>query len=66
MHSLLTDYDSADCSFEEFCGEYGYDTDSRRAERIHRAVQEQARQMRRLLGDDLKTFLDALQEQDRY
>ena len=66
MHSHLTDYYSADYSFEEFCGEYGYDTDSRRAERIHRAVQEQARQMRRLLGDDLETFLDALQKQDRY
>ncbi len=66
MWSLLVDHYSADYSFEEFCDEFGYDMDSRRAERTHRAVQEQARQMRRLLGEDLQAFLDALQEQDRY
>ncbi|MCD7896389.1 MAG: hypothetical protein LUG50_06895 [Planctomycetaceae bacterium] len=66
MFSLLIDHYSADDDFEEFCAEYGYDTDSRRAERIYRAVQEQARQMRRLLGDDLHAFLEALQEQERY
>lgn len=66
MWSLLVDYDSADYDFDEFCAEFGYDNDSRRAERIHNAVKEQARQMRRLLGDDLQAFLSALQEQNRY
>ena len=36
--------------FADWCGEYGYDIDSRRAERIWRACQRQAKQLRTLLG----------------
>ena len=38
-------------SFEEWCSEYGYDTDSRKAERIFKACARQAAALRRLLGD---------------
>ena len=38
-------------SFEEWCGEYGYDTDSRRAERIYNTIAEQSKQLRHFLGD---------------
>lgn len=39
--------------FEDWCGEYGYDTDSRRAERTYRTCRRQAARLKRLLGDDL-------------
>jgi len=38
-------------TFEEFCGEYGYETDSRKAERIYRACGRAAAALKRLLGD---------------
>jgi hypothetical protein len=38
--------------FEDWCGEYGYDTDSRKAERTYRTVQRQAKKLRAFLGDD--------------
>jgi hypothetical protein len=37
--------------FADWCGDYGYDTDSRRAERTHRAVARQAAELRRFLGE---------------
>ncbi len=42
-------YDSAR-TFEEWAGDYGYDTDSRRAERMYREISEQAHALRLLLG----------------
>lgn len=38
-------------SFEEWCGDYGYDTDSRRAERTYKAVEKQSRKLRNFLGE---------------
>ncbi len=38
-------------SFETFCGEYGYDTDSRRAESTYNACRDTSAAMRRLLGE---------------
>lgn len=40
-------------SFEEWCGEYGYDTDSRKAERTYRTIEKQADSLKRLLGEEL-------------
>lgn len=39
MLTCLTKYDPG--SFENFCGEFGYDTDSRKAERTYNAVREE-------------------------
>lgn len=39
-------------SFEDFCAEYGYDTDSRTAERTYNEMLEQDRQLRRLFTLD--------------
>ncbi len=52
LESLCMDASGADQSFDEWCSDYGYDTDSRKAERTYRSVQEQTRRLRRLLGDD--------------
>ena len=40
-------------SFEEWCSEYGYDTDSRKAERIYKVCVRQAGKLRTFLGVDL-------------
>lgn len=40
-------------SFEDWCGEYGYDTDSRKAERTYKEVKTQTEKLRRFLGDNL-------------
>lgn len=39
-------------NFEDWCSDYGYDDDSRTAERIYRAIAEQAKGLRHFLGDD--------------
>ncbi len=39
-------------SFEDWASEYGYDLDSRKAEKIYRTVKRQAEQLKRTLGDD--------------
>ena len=40
-------------SFDDWCAEYGYDTDSRSAKRVFKAVERQSKQLRRFLGDSL-------------
>lgn len=43
-------YDDAR-DFSDWCSEYGYDDDSRTAERTYNMIAEQSKQLRRLLGD---------------
>ena len=43
--------------FEEFCRGFGYDTDSRKAERTHKACLKIRSNMKRLLGPDFEMFL---------
>jgi hypothetical protein len=59
LECLLSDSAGADNTFEDFCSEFGYDTDSRKAERIYKQCQEVRENMERLLGDDFETFLYA-------
>ena len=44
-------------TFEEFCFSLGYDSDSRKAEKLYKAVQRQTDKLRRFLGADLFTEL---------
>lgn len=57
LESLLSDASSADQSFEDWCGDYGYDTDSRKAERMYRAVVAQTAKLRRFLGEHFDAFM---------
>lgn len=50
LSSLLLDASGPE-DFTDWCGDYGYDTDSRRAERTFKACQVIARKLRRFLGD---------------
>ena len=56
IFSCLTKYDPG--TFENFCWEYGYDEDSRKAERIYNGVVKEWKAVERLFGD----CLEALQE----
>ncbi len=44
-------------SFEDWCGEYGYDTDSRKAEKIFKTCERQAEKLKAFLGHLYKTLL---------
>ena len=57
LECLLSDESSADQSFEEWCSDYGYDTDSRQAERTYKAVRSKSKKLRRLLGGNLAGIL---------
>jgi hypothetical protein len=59
LDCLLSDARAGEQSFEEFCTEFGYDADSRRAEATWRACRRAGRGLRRLLGADYETFLSA-------
>ncbi len=60
---LMSDASSGESgSFEEFCSEFGYSTDSRRAETTYRACQASAKAMRRILGSDFETVAVAASE----
>lgn len=58
MHSLIGDAQAGDQSFGDFCADLGYDTDSRRAERIYKGCQRIGTQLSALFGAD---FFEALQ-----
>jgi len=45
-------------TFEDFCSEFGYDTDSKKAEKIYFAVQKEFAGIKKLFGD----VMDDLQE----
>lgn len=44
-------------NFEDWAADYGYDTDSRKAETIYTEIKKQAQELRDLLGDDLYQVL---------
>jgi hypothetical protein len=58
---LLSDASGFESSrtFEEWCSDYGYDTDSRRAERTYKAIEAQSVKLRRFLGDRFEEFARA-------
>ena len=52
LEALARDYDPNDMSFEEFCSEFGYDEDSRKAEKIYRAVRKETQALDRLFSEE--------------
>jgi len=54
--ACLTKYDPE--SFEFFCGNYGYDTDSRKAEKIYKAVVKEWEGVNRLFSDVLEQLAE--------
>jgi hypothetical protein len=64
LHSLVSDSDVINFdSFESWASEFGYDADSRAAEKTYRACLEIAIKLRNLVGDaDLTKLRDAYQD----
>jgi uncharacterized protein YodC (DUF2158 family) len=64
LHSLASDADVIDSgTFEEWAGNLGYDTDSRKAEGIYRACLDIALKLRNALGEDgLAKLREAVQD----
>jgi len=59
IYDILTCLQKYDVgSFEDFCGEFGYDTDSRTAERTYKAVCKEFTAVERLFSD----IIEELQE----
>ena len=46
-------------TFDDFCRELGYDTDSRRAEKIYEACKKTERDLDRFMGNEMQSFLEA-------
>lgn len=60
---FLSDAIAGKQSFEDFCGDFGYDVDSRKAEKTWKACQRAAEKADRLLGDaDLYDLANALRD----
>lgn len=63
LDCLASDASSADESFEDWASNYGYDTDSRKAERTYKAVQRSAARLQKFLGDSAyRTLLQCERE----
>jgi hypothetical protein len=56
---LSSDIGVHEWTFQEFCDNYGYDSDSRKSEKVYNAVCDQSRALARLFNDE---ELDQLRE----
>lgn len=57
LSCLALDARAGEMSFTEFCDEFGYDDDSRRAWEMWQACRRTADRLRRVFGDQFGTFL---------
>ena len=57
LECLCSDACTDGGTFEDFCDYYGYDSDSRKAEKSYKAVQRQTDKLRSFMGADLFTEL---------
>lgn len=66
FYCALNDGLGAKDSFENFCSEFGYDTDSRndsrKAEKIYKACQKQLSKLERVFDCDLYDLINEIQE----
>ena len=60
VRCILGDAVSGGLDFEDFCSEVGYDTDSRKAEKVHKACQRTAAKIARVFTGDLYDLLNSL------
>lgn len=63
LHSLILDSSAVSQSFESWCQEYGYDSDSRKAEATYRACQQNADKLAHIFNaNDISALQTALQD----
>lgn len=61
LHSLIMDSEAMNISFDEWCDNFGYDTDSRGALKTYLACQENGLKLRRT-GIDIEAHRERLQD----
>jgi hypothetical protein len=59
LYGLILDSSALDMGFEDWCGDFGYDTDSRKALELYHECQRMGKKVRALLGSDFDAFRDA-------
>ena len=59
LSCLCSDANAGAQDFDGFCSDFGYDTDSRKAEKAWRACQKMADRLPVFLGDDFDEFCNA-------
>jgi len=59
---FIRDAMSAEQGFEDFCSEFGYDSDSRSVERIYKACERALNKFDRVVSEDIYEFSNELQE----
>lgn len=59
LSCLISDAFAGEQTFADFCGDFGYDEDSRKAERTWKQCAAYAGHVRHLLGDDFEAFAEA-------
>lgn len=62
LYCFVSDACSGMNSFEDFCKEFGYDEDSRRAERIHKACERSLAKFQRICEADIYEVVNALND----
>lgn len=63
LHSVILDSDALYMSFDEWCADYGFDIDSRKAEGTFNACRENARKLRRVFTkEQIATLQEATQD----
>lgn len=62
FYCFLSDAVSAKDSFENFCSEFGYDSDSRTAERIYKACEKSCAKLERIFDGDVYDLINEVQE----
>ena len=64
LYCLISDVQSIESTtgFEDWATNLGYDTDSRKAEKIYKGCCKEQKQIRRFLGNDFNTFAEAFQD----
>lgn len=61
MNCVARDGDALEMTFEDWANEFGYDTDSRKAEKTYRACQDNALKLKKILSAEQ---IQALKELD--
>jgi hypothetical protein len=62
LASLISDADAGSLTFKDFCGDLGYDEDSRRAEKIWKTCKTIAPKIKKFLGSDYRAVAEAAAE----
>ena len=62
LYCFLTDSEAASKSFSDFCSEFGYDEDSRRAEKIYKSCEKSLEKFEIIFNCNLCDLLNELQE----